>query len=668
MPLTRACSFYRILPLFIVGLVGVSRLSADLPAPAKDWFPFCVSFDPDTPGILSARSLLHAPAGKDGFVAVRNGHFYTGESRIRFWGVNLCFSANFPEHDSANQLADRLANFGVNCVRFHHMDGAPFPKGIFKDGKLETLSPEALDRMDYLIAALKKRGIYANLNLHVSNSWTRSHHWPDADKLPAQDKMIDLFHPELIAAQKQYARDLLTHLNPYTNTRYCDEPAIAMVEINNENTMFIWDGIRTLAKMPQRYRQILIERFAEWSRDHPQPLPTIFDPTAPRMHWMQFLQSVDESYFTSMRTFLRDELHVKSPITGTIVLGPLGMRSQAKMDFADGHWYWDHPTFPGKAWDSSNWLIHNRPMVDDLERSSVRVAASRIAGRPFTVTEYNHAAPNEYQAECIPFIATYAALQDWDGVFLFAYSHDTNYFKQTISSFFDIEGNPSKMAFLPLGARIFLSGDVAALAGETKFALNFKQSLRLGARYYQDISGYLRDVHQLKPEDYLHSRISSDLSAVSNVTTVPDAHAIHWTAAGPGSGTMSYADAHMAMFVGFPKNQLVQFGPVALQTESAFIAALLLPADRSQTLEQSKRFILCIMGRVSNRDQAWNDSRTSLGRTWGNPPVQMERLRGKLTLRGKQMRIDPIDETGKRTNTAIEQLEDAATCWFELTP
>src|SRR5207249_4479233 len=114
------------------------------------------------------------------------------------------------------------------AVRLHHMDFFPFPDGIWADAKLETLSLQAMDRLDYFVAALKKQGIYSDLNLHVSRRWSKAHDWPNADKLPGFDKMLDLFHPDLIAAQKQYARDLLTHVNAYTKTRYADEPAIGL--------------------------------------------------------------------------------------------------------------------------------------------------------------------------------------------------------------------------------------------------------------------------------------------------------------------------------------------------------------------------------------------------------------------------------------------------------
>ena len=141
----------------------------------------------------------------------------------------------------ADALARRFARYGINAVRFHHMDNQPFPNGIFADHGLERLSPEALDRLDYFVAALKAHGVYADLNLHVSRATRTITGRPTAmTGRRCIDKLVDLFDPELIAAQRRYAADLLTHINAYTHARYADEPAVAIVEINNENSLFMW--------------------------------------------------------------------------------------------------------------------------------------------------------------------------------------------------------------------------------------------------------------------------------------------------------------------------------------------------------------------------------------------------------------------------------------------
>src|SRR5690606_5891053 len=139
-----------------------------------EMFPFVLPWDDATPGIADFSGLLARPAGARGHVYVADGHLYVGgatedrpRERLRIWGVNTSFAANFPAKEDAPKVAGRLAKFGVNCVRFHHMDRDSTPKGIWKED-LVTIDPEQLDRLDYFIAQLKERGIYANINLHVS--------------------------------------------------------------------------------------------------------------------------------------------------------------------------------------------------------------------------------------------------------------------------------------------------------------------------------------------------------------------------------------------------------------------------------------------------------------------------------------------------------------------
>jgi len=42
----------------------------------------------------------------------------------------------------------------------------------------------------------------------------------------------------LVDLQKEYARQVLTHHNPYTGTQYRDEPGVALLELTNENSLF----------------------------------------------------------------------------------------------------------------------------------------------------------------------------------------------------------------------------------------------------------------------------------------------------------------------------------------------------------------------------------------------------------------------------------------------
>lgn len=241
-------------------IATVLLLASPAPGGEAPLFPFVLPHDAGGASVADVSGLLEAPAGKHGPVAIRDGHLHAGPSRLRLLGVNLCFGANFPTHDAAAKVAARLARFGVNCVRFHHMDMFSAPDGIFaKDGR--KLDPDRLDRLDYLIAELKKRGIYADLNLHVSRSYPGMPKW---EGMPGFHKGVDNFHPRMIEFQREYARGLLTHRNPYTNSRYADEPAVAIVEINNENALWQdWFGGR-LDAMPRDYADELAKRWNAW--------------------------------------------------------------------------------------------------------------------------------------------------------------------------------------------------------------------------------------------------------------------------------------------------------------------------------------------------------------------------------------------------------------------
>ncbi|MCP5110886.1 MAG: hypothetical protein GY953_08640, partial [bacterium] len=100
-----------------------------------DMRPFELDWRDNTGSPVDVSFLLDAPAGKDGFITVRDGHLVkpNGE-RFRIWGVNLSMQGNTPDKDLAPTYADYLARFGVNCVRVHHFDW-PTPRGIIDSSR-----------------------------------------------------------------------------------------------------------------------------------------------------------------------------------------------------------------------------------------------------------------------------------------------------------------------------------------------------------------------------------------------------------------------------------------------------------------------------------------------------------------------------------------------------
>ena len=257
----------------LIGLAVLSTGSLLAQAPAEEMFPFVIPglATPAAGSVVDLSWLNETPAGGHGFVRVRDGHFVDGRGkRLRFLATNFTFGSCFPDHDTADQLAARLASLGINCIRFHHTDNQVAPRGIWKAGaaKKNELDPGQLDRLDYFIAALKRHGIYADLNLHISRNYWEGEDFPDGlasdrerqEKLPNYGKALDKINDQMVRMQRDYARALLTHVNAYTHASYAQEPCVAIVEINNENSLLQLK----VASLPDYYRAEVLKKWNGW--------------------------------------------------------------------------------------------------------------------------------------------------------------------------------------------------------------------------------------------------------------------------------------------------------------------------------------------------------------------------------------------------------------------
>ncbi|HEY5481479.1 MAG TPA: carbohydrate binding domain-containing protein [Verrucomicrobiae bacterium] len=236
-------------------------------ASAAERFPFVVPGDDATASATDFSGLSPKAAGADGFVHIQDDHFFAGSSRLKIWGVNLCFGANFPTHEDAEKVAAHLAKLGINGVRMHHHDTAAAPRGVWgpvTDGR-RTLDPVMLERQDYLLDQLHRHGIYANLNLHVGRTFTAAEGFATKD-LPASvqySKYLIYFEPRMRELLKEFCRDYLTHTNKHRGLSRASDPGIAVIELSNENS-FSTLGPDIAASLPEPYRGEFKQQWNRW--------------------------------------------------------------------------------------------------------------------------------------------------------------------------------------------------------------------------------------------------------------------------------------------------------------------------------------------------------------------------------------------------------------------
>ncbi len=222
----------------LVGLLLLNSLWADFIEP-KGAFQFPVSaLSPDSP--MSAAFLNHPITEADRITVSKEGHLQANGKRIKIYGTNL---SEFPSKKDAAFTAQVLASQGFNCVRFHHID-ADWSNCLIKkseSGK-HIFDKEAFDRFDYFFAQLKQAGIYSNINMLTGRYMNdKDAYRPEVNSYSETKTAhaLGFWDKEALEDQKKYAASILNHVNPYTGLAYKDDPAVAIVEINNENGLMM---------------------------------------------------------------------------------------------------------------------------------------------------------------------------------------------------------------------------------------------------------------------------------------------------------------------------------------------------------------------------------------------------------------------------------------------
>jgi hypothetical protein len=689
---------------FILLILIITAVSLPF-TPDGEMKPFALDHRGGGASVIDLSFLLDAPAGKRGFVRVADGHLVTGDGqRLRLWGVNITDwsrgSTMFPSKADAPMWAATLARFGVNCVRLHFLDLAT-PRGLIDSTRDDTRSFDAqqLDKLDFFIAELKRRGIYININLNVGRSYKAGDGVKDADKI-RWAKGLTLFDPRLIELQKEYAKQLLTHYNPYTKTEYRNDPAVATVELVNENALYI--GFR--APTPA-YDNDLLALYNAWLRQKrslaelarlrkiagvadDQLIPRLMGKeiaAAPPERFyteLEFFMEMERRYFLDMQSYLKDTLKVKAPLVASADHSHSGssyplLASTSLLDIVDGHTYWQHPGPRG---------IPNTPMVNEpLQSSVVKLSRSAFAGKPYTVSEVNHPFPNDYASEGIPILAAYAALQDWDGVFWYTFEPKASAdWKPMIGDPFDISHNPVKMAQLAAGALMFVRGDVRA-ARQTIQRSYSRQQVQDSIR----LPGTERPYFTPGFPPLLPLRYGSRIATLDGKPTekielreadpiVSDTNELVWAASREKGGLVTVDTERTQAAIGFVKAHGKQLRHLAPEIDNRF-ASLTLSALDSKPIARSSRLLLTAGAAVSNTGMEWNETRSAL-KQWGTSPTLIEPVTGQLLIRNLEgargVTIAALDGRGQRIGAPVAakktsegwrvQLSEQVTTWYEI--
>ena len=474
--------------------LAVKAASPCVIEPGGEWVPLDYRRDIVAGSALDFSGLRpsDAPAGRHGWLRNIGGHFefegLPGKPQ-RFCGVNLCLTANYPDHATADALSTRLRRLGYNAVRLHHHDGAWAAAHEGRRMKDEGRRADArggsgaeppsfaddIDRLDYLLAKCFENGLYATTDLYVS----RPVAWRDIGV--DQDGEVDIHVFKMLCALYEpafenwakFAEDFLLHENPYTGRRYIDEPAMPLLSLINEGGFFVgWNsGGRDDPRVSAAWREWMTARRAA----DPGFAPDCTPDQTPRMCWEGNVHPAIAQWTGELeaRMVARMKAHLRSLGCRALIsndnCGPhyaALQRATTDLDYIDDHFYIDHPRFPETPWKLPSTCQNANPLLASEHLLPSEQAFTRMFGKPFTLSEWNFTWPGRCRSMAGILTGAMAALQDWDGLWRFDYSHTRdNIGDRDIreSSFFDLAADPLAQAADRASLCLFLRGDLAPL-------------------------------------------------------------------------------------------------------------------------------------------------------------------------------------------------------------
>jgi len=220
---------------------------------------------------IDLRPLNESVAGEHGFIRLSaDGEgLVRGDGRpIRFWsGSDYAWRIPFKDGNLSVSAAERervahdarwQAKRGINMVRFH----GHLPPKRQRNGP--PVSREDINEMDlhgawYMVAAFKKEGIYSTISPYWGSHTDNEASW-DLGFEGGNLSGLVFFYKPVQQMYKRWLKRLYTERNPYTGIPLKDDPAVAIIQLQNEDSLLFY----TEGRISGRPREQLLRMFGDF--------------------------------------------------------------------------------------------------------------------------------------------------------------------------------------------------------------------------------------------------------------------------------------------------------------------------------------------------------------------------------------------------------------------
>jgi hypothetical protein len=397
---------------------------------------------------LDLRSLNEKVAGESGFVALsKDGNdFVLGNGKpAHFW----CLNGGAEKTEDLAHEARFLAKHGVNMLRLH-MQLQPGDNSQVTD-----VNHAVVERIWHTVAAMKKEGIYCTISPYWACTAIKPT-WNIKGKEGKGETGVLFINPTLQGGYKAWLKALYTEKNPDTGVPLAQEPAVALIQLQNEDSLLFWTMIGFINEKGEPYDQLrkgfgdfakkkygdLDKAFTAWGGDSidddkgngllgfHQVWEITTNPGGPKgeriadqvEYWSQTMYDFNKA----MVKYLREDLGCKQLINA-------GNWRPADVvhQFDAEHWSYTATDViavnryiggvhlgPDAGW-AINPGDHYTNQSITLDPTALPINCKQVVGHPTLITEGYWVLPDLYQSEAPLAIAAYSSLTGFDGYYWF---------------------------------------------------------------------------------------------------------------------------------------------------------------------------------------------------------------------------------------------------------
>ena len=384
-----------------------------------------------------------------------------------------------------------------------------------------------------------------------------------------------------------------------------------------------------------------------------------------------FLNSLQESYYTSMRTFIRDTLKSHILVGGSTQTASLvDAYSTRAMDFTSANSYrGSYSIAPNNSkpnpWDSL-WSMRRNLNAEDANGNTVAsLARSKVRGVPLVLCNYYHAYPSPNVNEIMSFVPFYAAYHDADAYFFgdwvgtnTALDFDSSWISKTY--IWESKGQYAMQSLMPSVSAAWHKALVAPATDVVR--INYNSAQRKNLRY--QVSGhFLQDACDQRMGFF--RRVEIDSFDASSQTVLPhlvipeynntggldfsniqsDTKQLTWN---QQAGWMRVSTPRFISATGKLKNTVQTFDNITIEkTDTSTYGSFMWISADTNSITESEHSLITVAGRVANYG-AKLDGDSTLWRGWGKGGVQADGLVMRCSMRSTfdSLIITPLDSLG----------------------